>query len=465
MKKNNLLIATLFFLGIGAGKAQITDVLSFDGTNGANPTGSFVKVGNVLYAMTQNGGTDGLGCVFKIDTDGSGYKDLLDFTQANGGTPLGSLTLVGYKLYGMTSIGGVNNFGIIFCIDTEGGGYEHLWDFDDTGSNGASPSGGLTISGYKMYGMTVGGGTNGYGCVFSIDTNGNAYKQMYAFVSGGGEPHGSLTLSHNKLYGMAYYGPHGGEGNIFSIDTGGGAYTDLHDGAPLIGEYPLGDLTLLGGKLFGMMQNGGGGGGGTIFSIDTNGNGYRNVYNFNGTTGDLPNGDLTYISGKFYGLTEMGGSSSDGVVFSVDTSGNAYNEMASFNNTNGAYPLGSLTLSGNTLFGMTSEGASAHADGDIFEIDTNNSTTSIANLFVKSDFINVYPNPNNGQFTVQINDKSAGRNMEVYNMLGEQVYSQTNIVNPQFIIDLSSQPAGVYLYRIMDETGGLIGEGRIIVQK
>ncbi|NNM95618.1 MAG: T9SS type A sorting domain-containing protein, partial [Bacteroidia bacterium] len=49
----------------------------------------------------------------------------------------------------------------------------------------------------------------------------------------------------------------------------------------------------------------------------------------------------------------------------------------------------------------------------------------------------------------------------IYNMLGEQVYSHYQITTPsEYQIDLSSQPAGIYLYRVITETGYLIGEGK-----
>ena len=61
--------------------------------------------------------------------------------------------------------------------------------------------------------------------------------------------------------------------------------------------------------------------------------------------------------------------------------------------------------------------------------------------------------------------------VEVYNMLGEKVYSHYKITNPDnyresnYQIDLSSQPNGVYLYRVITETGDLVGEGKLIIQK
>ena len=81
--------------------------------------------------------------------------------------------------------------------------------------------------------------------------------------------------------------------------------------------------------------------------------------------------------------------------------------------------------------------------------------------------VKIYPNPNNGWFTVVIasETKQSSVTMEIYNVMGEHIYSQSNIQNSQFNIDLSSQPAGVYFYRAITESGILIGEGKILVQK
>jgi len=86
----------------------------------------------------------------------------------------------------------------------------------------------------------------------------------------------------------------------------------------------------------------------------------------------------------------------------------------------------------------------------------------------------LYPNPSGGTFTFRISNEQLGiRNqIEVYDMLGQQVYSQSNISrrdpfgqNSTFNIDLSSQPSGVYLYRVISEDGNLTGEGKLVIQK
>jgi len=87
-------------------------------------------------------------------------------------------------------------------------------------------------------------------------------------------------------------------------------------------------------------------------------------------------------------------------------------------------------------------------------------------------FINVYPNPSNGGFTVSIKNDEAGVRdyIEVYNSVGEKIYSQLSIpiaagMNFQAAVNLTNQPGGVYLYRVLTEDRNLVGEGRIVIKK
>jgi len=38
-------------------------------------------------------------------------------------------------------------------------------------------------------------------------------------------------------------------------------------------------------------------------------------------------------------------------------------------------------------------------------------------------------------------------------------------VQHDYRIDLSSQPTGIYLYRVSNEDGTLLGEGKVIIQR
>ncbi len=97
----------------------------------------------------------------------------------------------------------------------------------------------------------------------------------------------------------------------------------------------------------------------------------------------------------------------------------------------------------------------------------------------------VYPNPNNGTFTIALShpelarpDESVGRvsgsqpKLKIYNVLGQQIYFATlNQVQPartgtgggDNLIDLSDKPNGIYLYKVFKETGELVGEGKVII--
>ncbi|HTA27875.1 MAG TPA: T9SS type A sorting domain-containing protein, partial [Bacteroidia bacterium] len=78
------------------------------------------------------------------------------------------------------------------------------------------------------------------------------------------------------------------------------------------------------------------------------------------------------------------------------------------------------------------------------------------------DNISLYPNPNNGQFTIQSSVVSDMWSVEIYNVLGQKVYSQSTIHNPQFIVNISSQPNGMYLIRILDKDGTLVSQKKVV---
>jgi N-acetylneuraminic acid mutarotase len=83
--------------------------------------------------------------------------------------------------------------------------------------------------------------------------------------------------------------------------------------------------------------------------------------------------------------------------------------------------------------------------------------------------VQLYPNPNNGQFTIQLANSQqpiTNSQVEVYNMLGEKVYSNSfNTQHSTFKIDLSGESTGVYLYRVISEAGNVISDGKFIIQK
>jgi hypothetical protein len=61
--------------------------------------------------------------------------------------------------------------------------------------------------------------------------------------------------------------------------------------------------------------------------------------------------------------------------------------------------------------------------------------------------LNVYPNPSNGLFTLDLQSLPERSELEIYNILGEKVYDEViNSSNVQ--IDLSDKPKGIYFFKI-----------------
>jgi len=96
--------------------------------------------------------------------------------------------------------------------------------------------------------------------------------------------------------------------------------------------------------------------------------------------------------------------------------------------------------------------------------------TGINSIPSNSGVITIYPNPNNGMFILVFSHAelvSASQPIiEVYNVLGQSVYNATlKQVQGDNAIDLTSQPSGLYLYRVIIQDGNLLGQGKIIIQK
>lgn len=478
------LSAFYFCFGIQPGKAQYNTLATFGNyvnsvlQNGKYPQGNVTYYGKKLYGITKNGGTNATGNIFCIDTNGNGYRDLYDF---NGNYPFGSLVISGHKMYGMTTSGGTNSDGMIFSIDTNGGGFEDMLDFTYA-TSGAYPYGSLILLHNKLYGMTEAGGTFTAGTLFSIDTNGSGFNVIHNFGSSssdGAAPYGSLILVNNKLYGMTNSGGINEDGVIFSVDTNGSGFINLYTfddpGSVNYGGIPYGDLTLVKNKLYGMTYSGGQwpSSYGVVFVMDTNGTGYDTLMTFNGTNGSFPRGALTLSGDKLYGMTQDGGANNHGLVFSIDTTSGTlgFQDVIDFSDSIGAYPEGSLILANGILYGMTGQYGSdlvgtGQGFGTIFSIGAH-APLGINNISQISGNVTVYPNPSNGNFTVTFHSQKTGKSIiEVYNILGEQVLTAPlNNGAANNSIDMSSQPNGVYLYRVITENGNLIGQGKVMVQK
>jgi len=436
--------------------ASFARIYDFRGFDGAAPYTGLIGSGNTLYGTTLIGSTngsvtpggDGNGTIFKINTDGSGFVNLYSFSggsfvNSDGALPQGSLVLSGNKLYGSATEGGANGRGTVFSVNTDGTGFANLHNFNLT--DGTFPYGDLVLSGSVLYGMANGGGAYTNGDIFKINTDGTGFTVLHNFAafvddsntnSDGAGPFAGLVLSGNVLYGTARWGGQGGgaamgPGTIFKINTDGSGFSVLHHFSQPAGDgvNPQGTLVVSGGTLYGTTLGGGLYGAGTVFKINTNGSGYSIIHNFAFTNGVGPLGRLVKAGNTLYGVTG-GNNDFGGSVFKINTDGTGFVDLLELPlsggsaTSEGAWPRAGLALVGNKLYGTTSTGGTNDGNpGEVFTLVPDIYTLDAAPIIYYStpahDTIQIYED--SSQWPVEprdVSNKPAGARWEVNMVYG-----------------------------------------------
>jgi uncharacterized repeat protein (TIGR03803 family) len=429
-KKPLLVLLPLLLLSAGlmiqAGSAQtgmvFTSLYSFTGgTDGYTPNGVVQGRDGFLYGTTVNGGTNSAGAVFRISTGGS-LTNLYSFSGgSDGGNPQAALVqgTDGY-FYGTTQTGGQPTTGgpagTVFRISPSGA-LTNLYSFTDSffmdANQGASPQAALVQgSDGTFYGTTFQGGTyffansgtNGYGTVFKINTNG-VLTSLYRFGGNDGEnPQAALVQGNDgNLYGTTQSGGISNDGTVFQITTNG-TLTSLHSfsggndgGGPLAGLVQGND-----GYFYGTTPSGGISNAGTVFQISTNGV-LTNLYSFlGGNDGANPYAGLVLGSdGSFYGTTQSGGTNGgEGTIFKISASG-AYTSLYSFSGGNdGANPQAALVQgSDGSFYGTTANGGQSGA-GTVFRLTLPLGPPQLAIVSAGTNFILTWTSAASG-YTLQ----------------------------------------------------------------
>ncbi len=91
---------------------------------------------------------------------------------------------------------------------------------------------------------------------------------------------------------------------------------------------------------------------------------------------------------------------------------------------------------------------------------------SINALTDRIDEISIFPNPTTGIFTIQSSMVSGQSSVEIYNIMGQKMLTKIlRSAKDGKVIDLSNQPNGIYLYRVIKADGSLLGEGKVVLEK
>lgn len=255
----------------------------------------------------------------------------------------------------------------------------------------------VLLSGNSLYGTTKYGAFHDFGSVYTINTDGAGFQELYEFLGSdfadGDTPVGRTVLSGKWLYGVTTLGgqyDHGidgiGDGTVYAVSTNGASdgYAVLWSFGGNIGNPatnqdgigPLGGLLMIGNTLYGTTSRGGIFGpaaGGTVFALTVDG---TNVLNYsvlhNFTTADdgaYPCASLTEIGSWLYGTAMLYGSNGLGLVFAVNTNGDQngsnpgmFANVYSFRGQiDQGWPQAGLLAWSNTLYGTTGGQLSANA--------------------------------------------------------------------------------------------------------
>ncbi len=93
---------------------------------------------------------------------------------------------------------------------------------------------------------------------------------------------------------------------------------------------------------------------------------------------------------------------------------------------------------------------------------------SVHETGMEQDWLNVYPNPNSGQFTLEVNLQKSSKSLDIhiYDIAGKLVfYDQNNINGSHFIQELNVGflGKGVYFIRATSQPGNPIRTHRLII--
>ncbi len=372
-----LIVMLVFFLSCFIAKAQFTKLHDFTGaiTDGNNPQGALFYDGTNLYGTTALGGANSLGVLFSISPTGSNYYNMINFggVLAKGTKPHGAVILVGDTLYGMTQYGGTNNKGTIFKILPNGTGYDTLLNLNGAGS-GTAPFGSLLYDGTYLYATPQIGGSNNSGTLIKIKLDGSGYKKlldMKSAYSNASRPEGTLVSDGTWLYGVGYDGGLNNKGSVFKVHPDSTGYTDLHSfiGTGGSGNYLTSGVILVGNILYGIAQSGGTSGLGVMYKVDPNTMQYDTLINFRGVSNGAFPHSAPYFDGTFlYGTTFGGGiHHGNGTLFRIKPNGQGYLKLLDFDSLpNGKSPMGDLISDGTYLYGTAGQGGTNN-NGTVFK--------------------------------------------------------------------------------------------------
>jgi uncharacterized repeat protein (TIGR03803 family) len=336
----------------------------FSYADGGGPNGTLIQATDgAFYGTTVQGGADGYGTVFKINSGGK-FTMLHSFDATDGDGPtIGLIQATDGEFYGATLYGGVHNLGTIFKLDFKGT-LTTLHAFD--GTDGQGPWGLIQATDGDLYGTTGYGGADNYGTVFEITCDGKL-TTLHSFVDADGviPVTGVIEATNGDFYGTTTeggpLGPDYQYGTVYRITPGGKltviASFDYNE------RYPSGLLQAADGNFYGTSVS-------EFFEVTPRGI-LTTPYTFTGY-GQNPYMSLIQATdGNFYGTTVGGGAYNAGSVFQLTPSGvltTLYSFCPEPACTDGSSPIEGLIQGTDGDFYGSAESGGAGGYGSVFKL-------------------------------------------------------------------------------------------------
>ncbi len=405
-----------------------TNLMNFNATTtGSYPRGDLLQgPDQFLYGLTYRGGSANMGVLFKVKTDGTGYTKLIEFNGLSNGSYPGTRLLLANngKLYGVTQFGGTNDLGVLFSVNTNGSNFLKLIEFDGSVRGSQGLGGLIQASDGHIYGMTNQGGSANMGLVFRVAPNGTGFTKIADFngQNGANPAFGSLVEfqagmfvgatskggpsdtgvifslsssgifnwlkifpqdeglieslipdpSGNNLFGVTSIGGSSGNGGIFKTDGTGSNYSSIHSitgNSTFVGNvYPMSDNSIWGIGREGVVAF-------TyhIFKMNNDGSGFQRIIEFTNSLsqGVRPMNLIEAPDGWVYGTTHTGGQSNNGILFKMKLDGTGFTKLVDIpGGLQGSRPTANLIIHPNgNLYGLTLDA--------VFEYDKNGNYKAI----------------------------------------------------------------------------------------
>ncbi len=180
-----------------------------------------------LYLSSIQGGANNCGSVTEVSTRGLLVNTFSFDCETEGTYPCSGLAQgTGGYLYGVTDQGGANSGGVLFKVNQDLD-FTVVHAFGSTSTDGINPEAGLVeATNHNLYGPTLDGGDNGFGAIYSVTPSG-VLTNIFSWAQNDEAEAAMVQHTNGKLYGVTYQGGANNIGTVYSLDVSLGPFVGL----------------------------------------------------------------------------------------------------------------------------------------------------------------------------------------------------------------------------------------------